>query len=314
MGSPYIPAVPPQRQLAGTDPSTAAAGGWLHGATEPGSFPPAACGSRVELEAGVRVGLVSLDQRWEDKAVNLRSCREFAAAAAQAGAGLVVFPEMTLTGFTMNAPAMAEDPETSGTVASFAEIASQNRVVVAFGVVLRGRTRPRNTLVVLDADGNEAGRYAKVHPFTYAREHEHYEGGDEPVVARVGGVSLGLTVCYDLRFPELYAALAPCSDVLLVIANWPARRIAHWHALLVARAIESQCFVIAVNRTGRDANGVEYPRSSVVVAPDGSAVGAHASDGALDLYDLDIAEVARYRQRFPVLLDRRPDVYRRLRG
>jgi predicted amidohydrolase len=257
----------------------------------------------------MNVALISLDQVWEDRAANLARCRELTVRAVALGAELVVFPELTLTGFTMDATSFAEPPDASETIAAFAALAREAGVHIAFGVVLEGASRPRNTLVVVDRAGRELGRYAKVHPFTYAGEADHYEGGEALVVVEVNDVAYGLSICYDLRFPELYAALAPACDALLVIANWPAPRIAHWETLLRARAIEGQCFVAGVNRTGSDGNGNDYPRSSRAYGPAGTVVLPQRTEDVIDVVGIDAAEVRAYRAAFPVLRDRRRDVY-----
>jgi omega-amidase len=253
----------------------------------------------------MRLALISLDQRWEDPAANLERCRALAATASSLGADLAVFPELTPTGFTMQPARFAEDPHDSPTVAAFRALAREAGLALAFGVALRGRARPRNTLVVVDAAGVELARYAKLHPFSLAGEADHYEAGDALATAEVAGARVGLSVCYDLRFPALYHALAPACAALLVVANWPAPRIAHWHALLQARAIEGVCYAVGVNRTGTDPNGHEYPRSSTVVSPAGDVLAPEATSGEIDVFMLDPELVARTRRRFPFLDDRR---------
>jgi omega-amidase len=260
----------------------------------------------------VRIALASIDQVWEQKQANLELCSSAAKRAAADGARLVVFPEMTLTGFSMNAEAIAEPAASSPTIAAMSTIARDTQVALAFGVVLRSRGRPQNSLAVVDEHGAEIARYAKIHPFSHAHEHQHYDGGDTAVHALIGDVVLGLTICYDLRFPELYSALAASCDAIIVIANWPAARIGHWRALLVARAIECQCYVIGVNRTGVDGNGLEYPASSMVVDPRGDVIAPDESDGDIALYTLDPVLVADYRRAFPILQDRRNSLYREL--
>jgi omega-amidase len=257
----------------------------------------------------MKVALISLDQEWEDKQANLEHCRVLAGRAATMGAEFLVFPEMTLTGFTMNAAQVAEPASDSATVRAFAALSRQLGVHVAFGVVLTGEKKPRNCLVVVDPAGAEVANYAKIHPFSHVGEDAHFEGGDRLVAVAVGDLRVGLTVCYDLRFPELYTALAPGCDAILVVANWPGARIGHWHALLRARAIDGQCFVIAVNRTGRDRNDIEYPASSQVLDPRGEGVDAAVTDGCITLYDVRRGLVEDYRQAFPTLRDRRPSLY-----
>jgi predicted amidohydrolase len=258
----------------------------------------------------VKLALASLDQRWEDRTANLSRCTAIVAEAAGAGAEFVIFPELTLTGFTMNSAAIAEDADASPTMDAFRRLARQHQVHIAFGVALRGARRPRNTLVVAAPDGKVLGTYAKLHPFSHAGEDDHYEGGSSLARVQVAGMTVGLTICYDLRFPELYSALAPSCDAILVIANWPAARIEHWHVLARARAIDGQCFIVAVNRTGTDGNGISYPRSSMVVEPRGSLLEPALSRGELDIFDMDAAAVAHYRRSFPTLRDRRNELYR----
>jgi omega-amidase len=257
----------------------------------------------------MKVALISLDQEWEDKQANLEHCRALASRAATMGAEFLVFPEMTLTGFTMHSTQVAEAGSDSPTIRAFADLSRQLGVHVAFGVVLTGQEKPRNCLVVVDPAGVEVASYAKIHPFSHVGEDDHFEGGDCLVAVAVGDLRVGLTVCYDLRFPELYTALAPGCDAILVIANWPGSRIGHWHALLRARAIDGQCFVIAVNRTGTDRNDIEYPASSQVLDPRGERMNAVLADGCIALYDVCRGTVEDYRQAFPTLRDRRPSLY-----
>jgi predicted amidohydrolase len=257
----------------------------------------------------MRTALVSMAPAWEDAPTNLTACAAYVRRAAELGAALVAFPEMTLTGFTMNAGRVAESADGSPSVRAFGELARDHGVHIAFGVVLEGRERPRNTAVVVAPDGGEVARYAKVHPFPLAGEDRAYEAGEELVVAAVRGARLGLSICYDLRFPALYAAQASEVDAFLVIANWPAARIAHWRTLLCARAIESQAYILGVNRTGTDGNGLEYPPSTLVFDPTGAGVEPVASDGDLAVFDVNPDAVAAYRSAFPVLRDVRRDVY-----
>lgn len=250
-----------------------------------------------------------MDQRWEQPEANLVACRELAATARSMGADLAVFPEMTLTGFTMNATSFSEPPEASPAIAAFSDIAADLSMACAFGVILDGRDRPTNTMVLVDSAGREVARYAKLHPFSYAGEDAIYEAGETLAVARLDDVAFGLAVCYDLRFPGMFAELAPRCDALLVIANWPGQRIQHWETLLRARAIEGQCSVIGVNRTGSDGNGIVYPRSSLAFDAMGRPLPVVATAGVIDVVQLDAAAVAAWRAEFPVLRDRRPDRY-----
>jgi predicted amidohydrolase len=259
----------------------------------------------------MRIALVSLDQRWHDKDANFARCEAFAAQARAAGSELLVFPEMTLTGYSMDVEAIVEPAAASPTVARFDALARRVGIDVIYGACLAGgpSLRPRNELRVARADGAAIPPYAKVHPFSFAGEDRVLEPGASLGVAALQGVTLGTSICYDLRFPELYAAMAPRAAGAVVIASWPAARVSHWRALLVARAIENQFYAIGVNRTGTDGHGLPYERCSMVVRPSGEVVAPQVSDGELDVYELDLAAVERYRRAFPTIRDKRPALY-----
>ena len=260
----------------------------------------------------MKVALVSLDQKWEDKAHNLERCRALAARASQLGAELVVYPEMTLTGFTMNTSLSAEDPENSPSLAAFSSLAQRHGVWLIAGLVLGKVGKPANTLVAFDPDGREHARYAKMHPFSFAGENRHFRSGDALSTIRIGEFVLGLSICYDLRFPELYSAMAASCDILVNIANWPRPRLAHWRTLLRARAIENQVYVIGVNRTGMDGAGHEYEASSAVVDANGDFVDAVARDEEVDLYEVSRQDLMEFRAGFSTRQDRVPHLYRQL--
>ncbi len=265
----------------------------------------------------MRLGLVSLDQRWEDKSANQQRCAMLAAESMRLRCDMVVFPEMTLTGFSMNVGKTMEDIHSSATLAWFGKLARDTETSIVFGACLMGcgSPRPRNVVCLARPDGITTVLYAKIHIFTFAGEDAVLEPGDQLGFALLGMARVGAAVCYDLRFPELYAALAPDCDLVITIANWPDRRIAHWRSLLVARAIENQCIMVGVNRIGTDGNGLRYEKSSMVVAPEGEVLAPVLCSGdELDVYDVDLAAVARYRAEFPTVRDKRPALYRRLLG
>lgn len=260
----------------------------------------------------MKAALVSLDQKWEDKDFNLSRCTELTANSAKFGADIVIFPEMTLTGFTMNTEMSAEDPRTSPSIAAFSTMARQHKVALVAGVVLRHDAKAVNSLVAFRSDGTDMVRYDKMHPFSFAGENRVFAAGGSLATMQLGEWMLGFTICYDLRFPELYTGLARHSDVLLNIANWPKQRIAHWRTLLKARAIENQAYVIGVNRIGVDGHGLEYESSSTVVTPNGEDVKASQVHEEISIHELDRQAFLDFRRGFPTRQDRQPDLYRAL--
>jgi predicted amidohydrolase len=164
---------------------------------------------------------------------------------------------------------------------------------------------PTNSLLVAGPDGT-THRYDKIHPFSYAGEHERFAPGVDDVVVEIEGVRWGLTVCYDLRFADQYWRVGTQVDAYLVVANWPASRREHWKALLRARAIENQAYVVGVNRVGSGgAEGdLDYAGDSLILDPLGNELAAASLEPTMLLADIDAARVAEVRERFPFSQDR----------
>lgn len=258
----------------------------------------------------MRVALVSLNQAWENKSDNFKACRSFVQRAKAQGAELVIFPEMTLTAYSMNTANTAEDLATSVTVNLFKELAQELQIAIVFGVVFRDGDKATNNALIVDSAGTIKGRYRKIHPFSFAGEDKVFNGGNEISYAQLGQMTIGLTICYDLRFPEIYSALGKHCDLIVNIANWPARRVDHWNALLKARAIENQIFMVGVNRTGVDGKGLEYKKSSQVINPNGELLIQVLLEDQLDVYDIDPSFISQFKKSFSTTQDRKPAIYR----
>jgi predicted amidohydrolase len=257
----------------------------------------------------VIVACCQLDAAWEDKAASFARARALLAAARLPAGALVLLPELFATGFSMNVDAIAE-PEDGPTVAFLKGVASDFGVAVLGGVVRRGPDgRGRNRAVAVSPAGDVLADYAKIHPFTFGEEAKHYRGGDAVATFPWADTTVAPAICYDLRFPELFrAAVGQGAQVLAVIANWPAVRQAHWTALLAARAIENQCYVVGCNRAGDDPAN-HYAGGSIVIDPRGNVVaGAGAAPCVLQAA-LDLPALRAYRQNFPALADIRRDLF-----
>jgi predicted amidohydrolase len=255
----------------------------------------------------MKVAALQLDLAWEDPAANEALARAELARAQALGARLALLPELWPTGFTMRAAQVAQ-PFAGRSVTFMAEQAARLGLWIGGSVpeLPEGAgvdARPHNTFV-LAAPSGAVHRYRKLHPFTFAGEHEHYAAGDALEVVDIEGLRCALFVCYDLRFADEFWQLAPRVDAYLVVANWPARRRHHWSTLLRARAIENQAYVVGVNRVGI-ADGLEYAGDSAVFDPWGEALVQAAGAPTVLLAELDPAVVADARAKFPVLRDRR---------
>jgi predicted amidohydrolase len=256
----------------------------------------------------VKVAAVQHDIVWEEPTATFARVAPLIATAAAEGARLVVLTEMFSTGFSMKTDRIAE-PRGGRSTEFLVGQAREHDVWLCGSLPERdeGRTLPANTLVLAAPDGS-THRYDKIHPFTYAREHEHYSAGDEHVTVDVEGVRTSLFVCYDLRFADELWVLAPTTDLYVVVANWPAARRDHWRALLRARAIENQAYVVGVNRVGTGGSGkarLEYAGDSVILDPLGEPLAEAGAEETVLTAQVDPARVAEVRAEFPFLADRR---------
>lgn len=252
----------------------------------------------------MRIAAIQSDIAWEDPEANFARLRPWVAAAAGAGVKLVVLPEMFACGFSMATERIREPP--GGPSTRFLEEQARQHGVWICGSLPEltlGEARPYNTLVLASPHG-QVIRYRKIHPFSFAREHEHYGAGADHVTVDIEGLRCTLFVCYDLRFADEFWATAEQTDAYLVVANWPERRRLHWTALLQARAIENQAYVVGVNRVGHG-NGLDYSGDSRIVDPWGEVLAAAAGRETMLLADLRPEVVRDAREKFPVLKDRR---------
>jgi omega-amidase len=258
-------------------------------------------------EFAMKIALIQMDVAWESKTVNYARAEKFFKKAAQEACDIIVFPEMFDTGFSMNISALskAEKGETAMVLSGFAKQYGLN-VIAGFAVKTPGRNKAKNLAVVIDRSGSIVASYAKMRPFTFADEDKHFSAGRFSVVFSIDGVPASVFICYDLRFPEIFRTVAREVRTIFVIANWPGTRKDHWEALLKARAIENQCFVIGVNRTGKDGNGIRYPGASHIYGPTGKEICAGGPREQFITCEIDPEEVIKVRCRFPFLNDMRP--------
>lgn len=257
----------------------------------------------------MRIAAVQHDIVWEDAKATTGQLQVPVAQAAAAGARLVVLSEMFATGFSM-APERIAEPEDGFIETWLREQADTNRcwVLGSIAQTASGDTsdKPANVAVLAGPDG-QLHRYAKIHPFSYGREHEFYRPGDRTLTVDVEGTRVSVFICYDLRFPDVFYALAGQTDVYVVPANWPAIRQEPWRALLRARAIENMAYVVGVNRVGTAPGAkrdVGYGGASVVVDPVGTRLAEARDVETTLLVDVDPAVVTAARERFGFLADR----------
>lgn len=256
----------------------------------------------------MKVGLTQMDIVWENKEKNMGKAQKIMEQAAKQGVDLLVFPEMTLTGFTMNTTLAGEEMLFSKTLRFFRDASKQYHMAVAFGYVEDFGNEYYNKLMIV-SEGKILYDYDKIHPFNYGEEGKYYSGGNEIKTVELDGMNLSGFVCYDLRFPEVFQAVSAETDFIIVVANWPKERILHWETLLRARAIENQCYVVGVNRIGKG-NGIEYVESSMAFDPLGERLTKAHSKAELMIVDIDKELVKKVRSKFPFKEDRKTELYK----
>jgi len=246
---------------------------------------------------------------WEDKKANLQMFEEKIFSISKP-TEIVVLPEMFSTGFSMQPEKLAETMN-GETVQWMKQIASKKKVILTGSVIIEENGNYHNRLVWVLPNG-QVGYYDKRHLFAYADEDEHYTPGEKRLIASVKGWKINLLVCYDLRFPVWSRQSPPPSgevgrgpefDVLIYVANWPERRVHAWTTLLRARAIENQCYVVGVNRTGDDGNKIHYTGESMAIDPMGEILYHKKDEEDLFTVTLDRSVLEKTREKFPFWKD-----------
>ncbi|MCW3089241.1 MAG: aliphatic amidase AmiE [Ferruginibacter sp.] len=261
---------------------------------------------------------------WENKAANLQMLGK-KIDDLEEKTEIIILPEMFSTGFSMRAPELAETME-GETVQWMKEVATRNKVILTGSIIIKEKDRYYNRLIWMLPNG-QFGTYDKRHLFAYAEEDKYYTAGNKRLIASVKGWKINLQVCYDLRFPvwarnqsvdtdnpaEQHPGDSPAAafnaganqeyDIVVYVANWPERRNHAWKTLLCARAIENQCYVIGVNRVGRDGNNIGYSGNTLVIDPLGEVLYHMADEEDVFTITLQKEHLEEVRTKFPFWKD-----------
>ena len=247
----------------------------------------------------MRALLVQAQLCWKDPARN-REHLQAMVARIEGEFDLVVLPETFTTGFLGDSDLAVEDMQ-GPTVEWMKDMAARHDcAVTGSAVIVIGGQRYNRLLFVTPAGG--VSYYDKRHLFAFGGEDQRYAAGSDRVIVEYCGWRINLQICYDLRFPA-WCRNRDDYDLMLLVANWPARRVVHWSALLEARAIENQSWVIGVNRVGEDGNGFQYPGRSVVRDPAGVCVADLGGEELGEVVELDLSLVGKLRSDFPFQAD-----------
>ncbi len=263
--------------------------------------------------SSLTITTIQTNLHWENKQGNLLLLEDRLRSIDQK-TEIIVLPEMFSTGFSMRPKDLAETME-GETVMWMREMAEQYRVVLTGSVIIEENGKYFNRLIWMLPNGQSA-YYDKRHLFAFAGEDQHYSPGNKRLIAQVKGWKINLQVCYDLRFPvwarqqlqnppttSPESEIAAEYDVLLYVANWPQRRSHAWKTLLCARAIENQCYVVGLNRVGKDGNDVYHSGNSMVVDPLGEVMYHMADEEDSFTITLQKEHLETVRTKFPFWKD-----------
>ncbi len=254
----------------------------------------------------MKIAIAQTNIRFEQQEENLSHAAERIVEAASAHADLIIFPEMSFTGFSMRAEFLADLAPAA--VVTIQNLARQCQIAIGFGCVKRAENcHFRNSYQIIDSAGNTIFDATKLHPFSYCHEDEFYIPGNAIATTTICGVPISALICYDLRFPEVFRLAAQNAHLILVPANWLSQRHAHWKTLLQARAIENQVYLLGINCTGNQ-GGNHFRGGSCLVNPEGEIVALCGEDDTLQQIDFT-DDVEIFRRAFPTVHDARLDFY-----
>ena len=251
----------------------------------------------------MRLHLCQSDIKWEDPHQNIHDLNQDLGKVQISSGDLIIFPEMYSTGFSMRSGISCDLVEGDQSAIKFLKDSSKKYSCCTIGGVATKRDgKLYNESLAALPDGSLIS-YKKINLFTLAQEDKTYSPGKNLETFKWNSWIIGMSICYDLRFPEIYRGLTLKQSSLIVnIANWPINRIDHWVTLLRARAIENQCFMIGVNRTGTDPNCI-YNGRSMIIDPLGEIIlDAGKTEGVFSS-NIEIEKVNSWRDDFPALKD-----------
>jgi predicted amidohydrolase len=240
---------------------------------------------------------------------NLARARDFAARARRADADLLLLPELWLHGYDLKNAQRWAAPLGEGGFAHMASLAREFQLHVVGSTLERHRDGVSNTAALYGPTGELLGSYRKLHLFRLMEEHLYLTAGDHATLCPTPWGLTGLSICYDLRFPELFRTMALAGAKLFVVpAQWPVKRLEAWLLLARARAVENELIVAACNRVGSDQN-VTFPGRSIVVDPWGNTLVEGDDQERLLVAQVDLREIDKVRRYLPVYKDRTPSAY-----
>ncbi len=255
------------------------------------------------------IALAQMTLNRAEPETNSKKADNWVRNASDQGAEIVLLPELWASGYDLKNCEIYGTPIHEGIFAKMRSMANKYNIAVGGSLIERENDAFYNTFVLYSASGEMIASYRKIHLFGWLEEDIYFKAGNQLVLVESDWGKMGLATCYDLRFPELFRAYAvKGAELILLVAEWPQRRVAHWQRLLQSRAIENQCFLAAVNKSGVS-QGEKLSGYSAVINPMGEYLTQGGENEELLIASIDLKEVNKIRRWMPVLQDRKPEVY-----
>lgn len=252
------------------------------------------------MRGDLKISLIQTALQWEAPKENLLHFSSLVKNIKKGTTDIILLPEMFSTGFSMNAAAHAQQMN-GDAVTWMIETSKNKNAVVCGSLIINEKNKYYNRLLWVQPDGKIL-HYDKRHLFRMANEHKTYTAGKKKLIVDYKGWKISPLICYDLRFP-VWSRTAGDIDLVLFVANWPERRNFAWNHLLIARAIENQCYVAGLNRTGKDGENVIYAGNSMVLDPLGGNLITPSGKEQILHAVLSKRMLNDFRKSFPVNLD-----------
>ncbi|GLB60435.1 carbon-nitrogen family hydrolase [Cytobacillus sp. NCCP-133] len=259
----------------------------------------------------LKIACLQMDILFGKPKENFEAAEAMIEKALKTNPDLIVLPELWTTGYDLTRLEDIADENAASAIDFLKRIAQKNNVhLVGGSVANKTEDCVYNTLLVVDKNGNTIHQYSKLHLFKLMNEHLYLTGGKEKGAFSLENRRFAGMICYDIRFPEwIRAHTSKGAEALFVVAEWPLARLSHWRTLLIARAIENQCYIIACNRAGSDPENI-FAGHSMIIDPWGEVVAEGSENEEIVRGEIDLDKVKEVRKMIPIFEDRKPDYYR----
>ncbi|MEH7306143.1 carbon-nitrogen family hydrolase [Neobacillus drentensis] len=259
----------------------------------------------------LKISCLQMDIAFGDPNKNYQLAERLIEKSLDNRPNVIVLPELWTTGYDLTRLNEIADDYALQTIEFLQKAAKKYQVhFVGGSVANREKNGVKNTLLIINKEGKLVHKYSKLHLFKLMDEHLYLEAGSQKGLFEIENNKFAGSICYDIRFPEwIRAHSAEGAEALFVVAEWPAPRLSHWRALLIARAIENQCYVIACNRSGQDPNN-HFAGHSMIIDPWGEVIAEAGNNQEILTAEIEMDLVKEIRSQIPIFTDRKPEYYK----